>query len=143
MKNTKYSIKSIETKAEVEDMLWAQIKELGELDNNNPFAKKPEGIFKYMDSYWAEENKNPLFMLIDGKVAGFAVITVVSGDRFELEDYYIKPQFRANSNSLNMVNYLYDAFIGEWQFLTGKDESNIRAIKFWDKFCKQFNSVNR
>lgn len=113
--------------------------ELSQFDDNINFDDDGVPIYRWFDFYWNEKGRYPFYLLVDGNIAGLAFIREVYELRYEIAEFYVLPNFRGDGNAIWFAGEIANKFEGEIEFST--KHKNIRAIKFWDKFAKTFDSV--
>ncbi|MBQ8749275.1 MAG: GNAT family N-acetyltransferase [Clostridia bacterium] len=112
--------------------------ELSQFDPDIEFDEKGAPIYNWLDCYWNDKERYPLFFLIDGNIAGFAMIRELENMLYEIAEFYVCPPFRKDGNAIWFATEITKLFEGQFIFSTRL--TNPRAIKFWDKFVKLFDS---
>ena len=116
---------------------------LTELSEFDPTITFVDGVLQYrwFDYYWIDDDRFPFELIIDGIRAGFAFVRKLSDTNHEIAEFYVEPNFRGGGNALWFASELVKKFGGTFEFSTRIE--NVRAIKFWDKFCKNYVITNR
>jgi predicted acetyltransferase len=58
-----------------------------------------------------------------------------------INEFYVKPEFRGDGNSLAFANLMAEDLGGKIRFST--NDYNVPAMKFWQKFCAGQNCETR
>lgn len=118
------------------DMLDQYLKELSEYKT---FATP----YKYLDNYFQEPNRHPLFILVDDVIAGFVLANtkdpLSDGKRQTISEFYVTPTHRNEGVGSNAAKKALDMFPGEWVIreLVGNP-----AVGFWEKVVKDYTNGN-
>ena len=120
-------------------MLNEYLTELSQFDPNIKFDANGVPVYKWFDFYWTEKERFPLYLVIENQIAGMALIREIEDCVYEVAEFYVKPQFRKDGNSLWFANQVINLFCGK--FLISTRHTNPRAVKFWSKFVEQFALV--
>ena len=116
--------------------LYDYLKELSNYDKSIQFNKNGTPIYKWYECYWEERTRYPIFLMVDDKIAGFALIRELNNMKYEIAEFYIVPEFRKDNNALWFATELTKLFCGEFSFSTML--ANVRAVKFWNKFVLNY-----
>jgi len=109
---------------------------LAELDDLAPTRRgsppRTAADYRYLDTYWREPERLPLFVLADGELAGFALVRAIAGD-WNIAEFGIRPELRRQGVGRAAVAALADlARESESDYLTAEVESwNSEAGLFW------------
>ncbi len=91
--------------------------------------------YKYLDQYWAEENRHPFLIWVAGKIAGFALMqeTVQAGrpSSFFMAEFFVMKKYRTQGVGEFAASYLFDSYPGEW--IVSEIATNHPAQHFWRK----------
>ena len=110
--------------------------ELSQFDPDIKFDTNGVPIYKWFNAYWTEKERFPLYFMVDGNVAGMALIREIDDCVYEVAEFYVKPQFRKDGNAILFANQVINLFCGK--FLISTRHTNPRAVNFWSKFVEQF-----
>ena len=113
--------------------------ELSEFDPDIDFDEKGQPIYNWFDCYWDDKDRFPIYLLIDGKVAGIAMIRELDNKVYNFAEFYVRPQYRVDGNSMWFAKAVTDLFEGQFEFATRF--TNPRALKFWGKFANTFEKT--
>lgn len=123
---------------EMRKYFYEYLVELSEFDPDIKFDEKGVPVYKWFDCYWVDKDRFPFFFTVDGKVAGIALIRELKNMQYDFAEFYVLPEFRKDGNAIWFASEIVNLFEGEFVFSTRF--TNPRAIKFWGKFAKLFDS---
>jgi len=129
----------IATKNEKEilrNILYEYLTELSQFDPSVKFDKNKVPIYNWFNSYFEDNDRFPFLFLIENKIIGFSLIRELEINSYELAEFYIQPCNRKDNNSMWFAINLAKMFSGKLTLSAIK--TNKRAIKFWNKFIKNF-----
>ena len=94
--------------------------------------------YEYLDCYFEEENRYPYFIKVDGKLAGFAMISDYPEVPEETTDYclsefFMMYKYRRGGVGRKAVNSVLDKHHGKWQLK--RHPHNTVSVKF----CRMMN----
>ena len=124
-------------KEDMRKMLYEYLTELSQFDPDIKFDESGTPIYKWFDCYWEDKDRFPIYLIIDGKVAGLALIREMDNMEYDFAEFYVEPQFRGNGNSMWFATEVEKLFDGKFTFSTR--HTNPRAIKFWSKFANNYS----
>ena len=89
--------------------------------------------YEYLDCYFEEENRYPYFIKVDGKLAGFAMISDYPEVPEETTDYclselFVMHKYRRGGVGRKAVNSVLDKHHGKWQLK--RHPHNTVSVKF-------------
>lgn len=98
--------------------------------------------YEYLDCYFEEENRYPYFIKVDGKLAGFAMISDYPEVPEETTDYclselFVMHKYRRGGVGRKAVNSVLDKHHGKWQLK--RHPHNTVSVKFSNDFEKGKN----
>lgn len=97
------------------------------------------GEYKYFDSYWEKKNRWPFFIMVDKKIAGFALVNeynLVELSAKDMSEFYIKKEYRHQSIGLEAANKIFNMFLGKWEIR--EIVENPEARQFWLKVIDKY-----
>ena len=112
--------------------------ELAQFDDEIMFDESGTPIYKWFEYYWQDKDRYPIYLIIDNKVAGLAMIREVEDMINEIAEFYVLPEYRKDGNAMWFAGEVTRLFEG--QFIYSTKFTNSRAIRFWDKFSASFES---
>ena len=121
---------------EMRKYFYEYLTELSEFDPDIKFEEDGTPIYKWYDCYWVDKDRFPFYFIVDGQIAGLAMIRELSPMQYDFAEFYVCPEFRKDGNAIWFASELTQLFDGEFVFSTRF--TNPRAIKFWGKFANLF-----
>lgn len=122
---------------EMRQIFYNYLIELSQFDPDIKFDNNGTPIYKWFDCYWTDNERFPIYLIIDDVVAGLAMIRIM-GNLSDIAEFYVKPEFRKDGNAIWFATEIAKLFEGEITFATRF--TNPRAIKFWGKFANLFDN---
>ena len=132
----KIQIVSVSKKEEMRQYFNDYLTELSEFDPDIKFDDNGVPIYKWFDCYWVDKDRYPIYLVIDNKVAGLAMIRELEPLQYDVAELYVIPEYRKDGNSIWFAKSITELFEGAFIFATRF--TNPRAIKFWEKFSEMF-----
>ena len=123
---------------EMRVLLYEYLSELSEFDPDIRFDEEGTPIYKWFDCYWVDKDRFPIYLVVDGQVAGIAMIRELEEMVYDFAEFYVKPEYRKDGNAIWFATEITELFDGEFVFATRF--TNPRAIRFWGKFADMFES---
>lgn len=121
---------------EMRKYFYEYLVELSEFDPDIKFDEKGVPIYKWYDCYWTDKKRYPFYFIVDGKIAGLAMIRELDNMVYDFAEFYVCPRFRKDGNAIWFAMQFTELFEGQFVFSTRF--TNPRAIRFWGKFAKFF-----
>lgn len=118
-----------------------------DLSESFPFVQLgPDGRFGYpgLAAYWTEPAKRSAFLIKqDGKVAGFALVTLGSPaaqepDVYDLAEFFVLRGYRRSGLGRRAAQLLWQQLPGQWAVRCS--ESNPSALAFWHEAVTTFTN---
>jgi predicted acetyltransferase len=103
--------------------------ELGRLDVGD------DGRYEYpLDAYWRDAWRHPLLLRVDGKLAGFALVSERSRltetpGVFDMAEFFVMRGYRRRGVGVAAAAAAFERFEGRWE-IRQRDE-NVAATAFW------------
>ena len=110
--------------------------ELSQFDPDIKFDKDGKVIYKWFDEYWVAKSRYPLYFIVDGNIAGIAMVRELEPYMYEMAEFYVKPEYRVHANSKTFAGLVMDMFDGDFDISTR--HTNPRAVKFWTKVTSDY-----
>lgn len=90
--------------------------------------------YRYLDHYWTDADRYPFFVLVSGRLAGFALVRrLLDGDAdeatYSLAEFFILRKHRRQGIGRETARRLFDMFPGNWR--VGQEADNAPAQAFW------------
>jgi len=106
---------------------WSELRPLDVRDDGR-FPDYP------LDAYWADSRRHPLLLRVDGRLAGFALVS--EGSRltgapgvFDMAEFFVMRRFRRKRVGLAAASAAFDRFKGPWEIR--QHDENTAATAFW------------
>lgn len=119
---------------EMRKYFYEYLIELSEFDED--INEKGVPIYNWFDCYWVDKDRFPIYLIIDDKIAGLAMIRELGNMHYNIAEFYVCPEFRKDGNAIWSAGEIVKLFDGQFDFATRF--KNTRAIAFWGKFAKLF-----
>lgn len=116
----------LEDKEIIKNLLFDYQKEL--LDTDNPDE------YKYLDSYWNEQDRYPFYIKKDEEIVGFVFVnthTLITKDSHSIAEFFIMPKYRKLGIGEVAAKIVFEKFAGNWEVRVL--EENLNAQLFWQK----------
>jgi len=96
---------------------------------------------KAFDYYWTKENVWPYFITVDGKLAGFVMVTdipEVEGTEtdFQIGEFFVMVKYRRLGIGRHVFFQLLDKHKGRYQLM--RHPKNTAAALFWDNVINEY-----
>jgi predicted acetyltransferase len=97
--------------------------------------------YQYLDYYWTENKRWAYFVLVDNKLAGFAMIIDLPevDDRetdFQMAEFFILHKYRQHGIGKQVCFQIFELHKGRWQLK--RHPHNIASVLFWDKVIDEY-----
>lgn len=121
---------------EMRKILFEYLMELSEFDPDIKFDVSGVPIYGWFDEYWKDVRRFPFYFVVDGKVAGLALVRELKNLNYEIAEFYVLPKYRENDNAIWFATEVVKLFYGKMEISTR--HTNPRAVKFWSKFVDKY-----
>ena len=132
----KIQIVPMAKKAEMKNLLDEYLTELSWFDPDIKFDDNGIPIYKWFDCYWVDKDRFPFYLIVDGVVAGIAMIRELESMLYDFAEFFVCPEYRKDGNAIWFATEITNLFDGQFVFSTRF--TNPRAMRFWGKFAKRF-----
>lgn len=105
------------------------------------------GLFGYdhLDAYWTEEDRYPYFIRVDGKLAGFVLVSqhtevVEAGTGYSISEFFVMKKYRQSGIGKAAATEVFERHPGRWevrQYLPNKP-----SLVFWEKVIDSYTQGN-
>lgn len=97
--------------------------------------------YEYLDNYWTEEKRWAFFIIVDGKLAGFAMVNnypEVEDEEtdYSLAEFFVMFKYRRMGVGKLAAMKVFNMFHGKWQLK--RHPKNLVSVKFWDKVVSEY-----
>lgn len=101
--------------------------------------------YEYLDCYFNEENRFPYFIKVNGKLAGFVMISDYPEvpqykTDFCLSEFFVMYKYRRGGVGREAACKVLDLHHGKWQLK--RHPHNIGSVYFWDKVVSDYTHGN-
>lgn len=128
----------IEEKFTLSNMLNDYLDDLSKYTSES-FSKP----YKFLNSYFSEENRRPFFILADNKVVGFALVNLKdplsNSQKQAISEFYILPEYRRKGIGEKAAEQIFTLLPGTWVIRELKGNP---SIKFWKKIIEKYTQGN-
>jgi predicted acetyltransferase len=113
--------------------LWAG-REDGELQEDGRFPQ-----YIYLDSYWTDADRTPLFIRVEGFLAGFALINSFSHSGLPVDhavaEFFVARKHRRFGVGLAAAVKILGHRPGQWEMAVAR--RNVAALPFWRRVAAE------
>lgn len=86
-------------------------------------------IYRYIDHYFLEQDRDVLFVRHDGALAGFVMSRDLSAGEREVAEFFVVRRHRRFGVGRSAAAQLFSLHPGQW--VVAFDDANAEATKFW------------
>ena len=99
--------------------------------------------YQYLDYYWTEDYRWAYFILVDGKLAGFAMVIDLPevDDRetdFQMAEFFVLYKYRRSGIGKQAFFKVLDLHKGKWQLK--RHPSNTASVRFWNNVINEYTN---
>ena len=123
-------------KGELKKLLNDYLVEIAKFDDGVKFNKKGEPVYRWFDCYFKDYGRFPIYFVVDGVVAGFALVRNILGEGYEIAEFCVVKEYRGKGYAREFAKMICDFFDEQMEFSTNL--KNERAVKFWSGFVQEF-----
>jgi predicted acetyltransferase len=92
-----------------------------------------------------EEGRHSFFIRVDGKLAGFALLSVIASSKqnqtiISMAEFFVMKKYRKLGVGEQAAAKLFNKFSGNWK--VAQMEINIPAQSFWKKTIERYTNNN-
>jgi len=100
--------------------------------------------YRYLDNYWSEDGRWAYFIEVDGKLAGFVMITNIPYDGtetdFSIAEFFVMYAYRRLGVGKEAFFKALEMHRGRWQL--AYIPKNIPSVHFWTKVVDEYTKGN-
>ena len=88
--------------------------------------------YRYLDAYWTEANRFPFLIRVNGKIAGFALVSVIADESppvTSMSEFFVMRNYRRKGVGERAAKELFARFSGPWS--VSQVLANLPAQRFW------------
>lgn len=103
----------------------------------------PHGFYeyRYFDYYWAEEDRYPYFIMVDGQIAGFVLVNQYTSfikEGYSIAEFFVMRKYRRGGVGRKAACLAFDAHPGMWE--VNEMAQNVVAQKFWENVISEYTN---
>ncbi|MCK0473231.1 GNAT family N-acetyltransferase [Halalkalibacter sp. APA_J-10(15)] len=130
---------------ESEKSVLKQLIEFYEYDfsefNNHDVNKHGYYGYRYFDHYWTEDDRVPLFITVDEKIAGFVLINdycyvLKEKPSRSIAEFFVMRKYRKQGIGTKVAYLVFDRFKGNWEVLVHPE--NRVSFHFWKNVIEDY-----
>ncbi len=117
---------------------WSELRPLDVADDGR-FPEYP------LDAHWEDGGRHPLLLRVDGRLAGFALVS--AGSRltgapgvFDMAEFFVMRRFRGKGVGRAAASAAFDRFRGRWEIR--QHDENAAATAFWRRTIDRYTRGN-
>ena len=96
--------------------------------------------YDYLDCYWTEKNRWAFLIMVDGSLAGFAMVNdfpeAGESTDYSIAEFFVMYKYRLNGVGKAVARRLFDEFHGKWQIK--RHPKNTASVYFWDHVISEY-----
>lgn len=96
--------------------------------------------YDYLDNYWTEENRWAFFIVVDGNLAGFAMVNdypeANEETDYSLAEFFVMYKYRRCGVGKFAAAKVFDMFHGKWQLK--RHPKNTASVHFWNTVILEY-----
>lgn len=96
--------------------------------------------YRYIDHYWTESGRHPFLIRVEGKLAGFALVSQVASDSGQvtnsISEFFILRKYRRKGIGREVARRIFSMFPGRWN--VGQESGNDPAQAFWRETIAEY-----
>ena len=98
-----------------------------------------------LDAYWQDDWRHPFLIRADGKLAGFALVSLRSrltgaAGVADMAEFFVMRRYRRRGVGLGAASAAFDRFKGRWEVRQRPD--NVEATAFWRRVIARYTKGN-
>lgn len=98
-----------------------------------------------LDAYWEEDGRHALLLRVDGRLAGFALVSARSRltgapGVFDMAEFFVMRRYRRRGVGLRAATAAFDRFKGPWEIR--QHDENAAATAFWRRAIDRYTRGN-
>lgn len=94
----------------------------------------------FIDQYFTDEGFDVYLVLINGRIAGFAVVKAGAHHTYSIHQFFIMRKYRKTGAGRHVATKLFDQYRGKWH--VAQMEKNVPAQAFWRKVIAEYTKGN-
>jgi predicted acetyltransferase len=90
--------------------------------------------YDYLDYYWTEPNRHSFFIRVDGKLAGFVLVSdycsvLREAQGWSVSEFFVMRKYRRQGVGKQVAAMVFGMFSGKWEVF--QHEANVPSYHFW------------
>ncbi len=99
--------------------------------------------YTYFDYYWTEDSRHPFFIKVDGKFAGFVLISDYAyilkiGEAKSVTEFFVMRKYRRKGIGKSIAFDIFNRFPGKWEVI--QHSENEPSKVFWEAVVAEYTS---
>jgi len=99
--------------------------------------------YRYFDHYWTDDTRHPLFIRVDGRLAGFVMINeycdvVKEPGARTMAEFFVMRKYRRKGIGKAVAVQVFDRFPGKWEVI--QHGNNKPSQLFWEEVIREYTS---
>jgi predicted acetyltransferase len=101
--------------------------------------------YTYFDYYWTEPDRHPFFIRVNGKLAGFVLVSTYcyvckkAGTK-SISEFFVMRKYRKKGVGNLAARKAFDMFPGKWEVL--QHGNNQPSYRFWEQVISEYTDGN-
>jgi predicted acetyltransferase len=101
-------------------------------------------IIEYLNTYWQEDGRYPFLVRVDGKLAGFVLVSRLPGkgaqgeEVHSIAEFFVMRKYRGLGVGRWVAFQVFDRFPGEWR--VEEMSVNLPAQAFWRRVIGEYTA---
>ncbi len=127
----------------LQNMMQLYLHDFSEFDRAVEIGQDGQYSYPYLDHYWEDPNRFPFLIRNGEKLAGFALVRVLSNPHdgqsyMELSEFFVLRSDRRQGVGAAAACRLWDLFVGNWE--VDVMSANTLALPFWRKTINAYTN---
>lgn len=99
--------------------------------------------YRYLDYYWTEKGREPFFIKVEGKLAGFVFVNefcylVKGAGAKSIAEFFIMRKYRRQGIGKKAAYMAFDRYPGDWEVI--QQQHNLPSIQFWERVIHEYTA---
>jgi predicted acetyltransferase len=100
--------------------------------------------YPYRDYYWTEPGRHPFLVQVDGRFAGFVLVSQLEQDAdkplWQMAEFFILRKYRRQGIGQEVAYRVFGRFEGRWEVT--QEKGNLPAQRFWQRVMEDYQRKN-
>ena len=129
-----------EQKEVLQNLMQAYLHDMSEYNGIDPDEHGVFQLSQYFELYWTESTRFPFKIMVDQKLAGFALVRVIEPGTHSIAEFFVLRKYRGKGVGKKTAIHLFNYFPGNWHVC--QDAENIPSQTFWRRVIGDFTNGN-